>query len=321
VATALLCVLVAITGRIWLLGLVALAAFGELISGVRQNRLARRLATTGCDPKNIQKALLASWKRLGLVSPETSPLATKKAKNAQLQLTFLRPFLSGRVETPKMSVLQILGALGLYLGLFVFFVILLALAVGSGMMESTDRFNRGVAYHDEGKYDLAISEFTKAIEINPTYAEAYCNRGAAYHENGLYDQAISDYSKALEINPRDHMAYKNRGSAYYETHKYELAISDYTKAIEINPRDDIVYNDRGNAFSALGKIEQAISDYNKAIEINPASGMAYSNRALAYFLEARYSKAWDDVHKAQSLGFEVPQELLNSLRQASGRQE
>ena len=62
-------------------------------------------------------------------------------------------------------------------------------------------FNQGIAYIDKAQYDLAISDFNKALDINPRDAEAYCNRGIAYREKGQYDQAISDYTKAIELNP------------------------------------------------------------------------------------------------------------------------
>jgi len=56
-----------------------------------------------------------------------------------------------------------------------------------------------------------ISEYTKAIELNPKFAMAYVKRGMAYHKKGQYDQAISDFNKAIELNPEYAKAYSNRG--------------------------------------------------------------------------------------------------------------
>ncbi len=44
-------------------------------------------------------------------------------------------------------------------------------------------YNRGLEYQRKGQYDKAISDYTKAIEINPKYAVAYYNRGLAYKKN------------------------------------------------------------------------------------------------------------------------------------------
>jgi Flp pilus assembly protein TadD len=61
-------------------------------------------------------------------------------------------------------------------------------------------------------------------------AELYNRRGIAYEEKGQHDQAISDYNKALEINPRLADAYNNRGVAYYFKGEYEKSWEDVKKA-------------------------------------------------------------------------------------------
>ncbi len=113
-------------------------------------------------------------------------------------------------------------------------VVTLLLMVGCTTMErvSGDAAGytlRGVVYFEKGQYDDAISDYTKALEINPRYAVAFNNRGNAYQGKGQYDQAISDYNKALEINPRFALAYYNRGLAYARKGQHDQAISDYNK--------------------------------------------------------------------------------------------
>ncbi|MHC4595597.1 MAG: tetratricopeptide repeat protein [Planctomycetota bacterium] len=51
------------------------------------------------------------------------------------------------------------------------------------------------AYNNKGEYEHAIAEFTKALEINPSLAEAYNNRGFAYYRKGEYDRAWEDVHK------------------------------------------------------------------------------------------------------------------------------
>ena len=87
--------------------------------------------------------------------------------------------------------------------------------------------NHGLAYRDEGDYDRAIESFTKAIELNPNYAEAYNNRGNAYRDNGNFDRAIADYTKAIELKPDFVEAYNHRDDAYYAKGDYDHAIVEY----------------------------------------------------------------------------------------------
>lgn len=41
--------------------------------------------------------------------------------------------------------------------------------------------NRGLAYHNKGDYDSAISYYTSVIELDPKYLNAYYNRGTGCH--------------------------------------------------------------------------------------------------------------------------------------------
>tara|TARA_Y100001968_G_C19271517_1_gene674497 strand:- start:224 stop:826 length:603 start_codon:yes stop_codon:yes gene_type:complete len=136
--------------------------------------------------------------------------------------------------------------------------------------ESADfYYNKGMLKHYlEEDYSGAISDYTKAIEINPRYAKAYLNRGSA--KSGLtdYSGAISDYSKAIEINPRYPNAYLNRGIAKDKLKDYYGAISDYTKAIEINPKYSEAYSNRGiSKGQGFQDNKGACDDFKKAASL------------------------------------------------------
>ncbi len=129
-------------------------------------------------------------------------------------------------------------------------------------------YQRGNAYGAEGEYDLAIADFTKAIEIHPDFAKAYSERGLVYIRKGEYDLAIADYTKAIEIDPKDASAYNSRGVAYGYKSEYDLAIADYTKAIEIDSHSAEAYYNRGFAYKAQGRKGDAIADFVKFIALN-----------------------------------------------------
>lgn len=145
---------------------------------------------------------------------------------------------------------------------------------GSAYMNK-EFFDRAIYSNKEGspiivrssiQFDRAISDFNKALEINPRYAEVYLNRGAAYAAKGFYDQAISDYNKALQINPRDNNAYCNRGLAHREKGEFDQAISDFNKALEINPMDAWAYYDKGGVCETIGRVREAVEAYKACIQ-------------------------------------------------------
>ena len=91
-------------------------------------------------------------------------------------------------------------------------------------------FFKGAAFNLKGKWDDAIDEYTKAIEINPNFTMALNYRGIAYLNKGQHDKAISDCNTAIKLNPRLAMAYNNRGVSYFFKREYAKAWDDVHEA-------------------------------------------------------------------------------------------
>src|SRR5215831_2723818 len=85
---------------------------------------------------------------------------------------------------------------------------------------------------------LMLVRTAVAAETSSMDAEAYNNRGIAYYKQGQNDQAISDYTKALEINPRYAEAYSSRAYAYYYLKDYGRAWDDLYKAQKLGAKID-----------------------------------------------------------------------------------
>jgi len=161
-------------------------------------------------------------------------------------------------------------------------------------------YNRGCVKRKIGDYNGAISDYTKAIELDPNFLDAYYNRGNVRFDNGDYNGAISDYTKAIELNPNLVDAYYNRGNVKYKIGDYNGAISDYTKAIELNPTA-FLYSNRGSVKYKIGDYDGAISDYTKAIELNPNLASVYYNRGIAKKMKGDIEGANADFTKAKML--------------------
>ncbi|MDB9348060.1 tetratricopeptide repeat protein, partial [Nodularia spumigena] len=142
--------------------------------------------------------------------------------------------------------------------------------------------NRGLNYSEQKKWELALADYTKAIQINPEAALPYNNRGILYSEQKKWELALADYNQALQINPEYADAYNNRGILYSDQKKWELALADFTKAIQINPEYAQAYYNRAILYSEQKKWELALADYNQALQINPEYADAYNNRAILY---------------------------------------
>ncbi|NEW80971.1 MAG: tetratricopeptide repeat protein [Mariniphaga sp.] len=147
-------------------------------------------------------------------------------------------------------------------------------------------------------YSGAISDFTKAIELDPNKASYHYLRGASKSNLEDFSGAISDFSKSIEIDPIDAGAFYFRGNAKSHIKDYRGAISDFTKAIELDPKDADYNYLRGNAKSHIKDNRGAISDYTKAIELGPNEGSYYGNRGFAKGNLKDYTGAFADYYKA-----------------------
>lgn len=79
---------------------------------------------------------------------------------------------------------------------------------------------------------LAIKDYTKVLELkNDT--KVYLNRGSCYANIGKYNEAISDYSKYIEIYPGEANPYYYRALAYIEKNDKDKSAVDLKKACEM----------------------------------------------------------------------------------------
>jgi tetratricopeptide (TPR) repeat protein len=122
-------------------------------------------------------------------------------------------------------------------------------------------------YINSRSYADPMTFYNSAITKNSNSVIAYNNRGAAYHQQGLFDKAINDYTKAIELKPDYANAYNSRGNAFFIQKSYDKAIADYTKVIALKLADANTYNNRGAAYHYQGFFDKACIDFKKAEEL------------------------------------------------------
>ena len=64
-------------------------------------------------------------------------------------------------------------------------------------------YNHGLANSKKGELELAIADYTKAIELNSNFAEAYYNRGGTWLRLGEREKAKSDLATARHLENDD----------------------------------------------------------------------------------------------------------------------
>lgn len=138
--------------------------------------------------------------------------------------------------------------------------------------EAQQWYAKGESEYSNSDYASAVDNYTKAIGLDPNYAEAYHGRGMAYDDMRKYKEAIADYDKATQLNPQHTEAYNNRGLSKYKSGDLAGAVADLDRAIKLNPSYAIAYFNRGAVKKDRGDKNGAIADWTQAIKINPAYG-------------------------------------------------
>ncbi len=67
----------------------------------------------------------------------------------------------------------------------------------------------GIAVASRGLWREAIYRWQRAVELDPTYAEAYNDLAIAYEHEGEFDKARQAYEKALELEPANAIIKQN----------------------------------------------------------------------------------------------------------------
>ena len=165
--------------------------------------------------------------------------------------------------------------------------------------DATSYYDKGQEYWNAGDWAMAIGEYTKAIELNPDFTDAYFFRAYSYSELGQDQNAIPDYTKVIQLDPNWAMAYNNRAYNYGVLGQYQNAINDYTMAIQLEPRA-LSYNNRGVNYGELDQYQNAINDFTMAIQLEP-SAVYYTEREYYYNQFGQYQNALNDFTMAVQL--------------------
>ncbi len=134
--------------------------------------------------------------------------------------------------------------------------------------------DNGIYNFQDGKYEDAIENINKSLELKNDWAIPYFYRGAVYDAMEKYDEAMLDYTKALSIDDKMTDAYYNRAKIILsrkdiENPNIQNAINDLEKALELDNKFVDALFAMAAAYKKLGDYHKALSYLEKLLEIEP----------------------------------------------------
>ena len=118
-------------------------------------------------------------------------------------------------------------------------------------------YDMAVYFQKRNKHNLALQDFQKAIQSDPTDAKTYNAMGISYDKTGDYDQAIKCYEMSIRLDPEMASAYNNLGYSKMLKGDAEGAIEAYRQAIELDATNPRYRNNLCMVYAKSGKIDQA----------------------------------------------------------------
>lgn len=167
--------------------------------------------------------------------------------------------------------------------------------------EAARYFAEGLTKFDANDLRGALAAFTKAIQLDPTYAKAYVNRANIYDSLKQPERGLTEANEAIRLNPQLSNAYLIRGNCYEDMHQHKRAIEDYDEAIRLDPKNADAYSNRGVVYKKLGQNKSAIESYTQALEADPQYVPALTNRANLYQAMGKTELAKRDFARVQEL--------------------
>jgi superkiller protein 3 len=181
-------------------------------------------------------------------------------------------------------------------------------------------FWKGEALRGLGRYQKALDAYNrsleigpdKAIELNQSYAEAWCTKCKALSNvnlelsaeglNKTFEDAIRACDKAIAIDPENARFWSGKGFVLSQMamvtsdrSKYNESLQAYEKAIEAAGKNKTVLAEawygKGYTLNLMGNSDEAIKAHEKAIELNQSYAEAWVGKATALSRMERYDEA------------------------------
>ena len=176
----------------------------------------------------------------------------------------------------------------------------------------------GVILFQLKKYDQAIIQLKKSIEINPNYYQGYNSLGNIFFKKNDFNEALEAYQKAIDLKFDYHESYYNKGNVYLKLKQIDKALENYNLSTKFNSsylpaiksKVDIHYNFKNHKL-ALEEIQNFLS-------IEPNNALMYHRRGDIYAEISNLDLALQSYEKAQILNPDKPF-LLGSIQSTKNR--
>jgi adenylate cyclase len=155
-----------------------------------------------------------------------------------------------------------------------------------------------------GDVERADAKVSKALALDPNYADAHVAKAWILWRQRRLDEAIVEDERALAMNPALLGAYVNMGLVYRTLGRFEESLGFFDKAIRRSPNDPSVsasYAIKAGDHIALKQYDQAFASARRAIAISPDYALAHWYLITALVQTGQDSQAHEALRRYLAL--------------------
>jgi tetratricopeptide (TPR) repeat protein len=180
--------------------------------------------------------------------------------------------------------------------------------VTTSSLEALKAYSESVKISNEKGDMEALPLLQRAVELDPSFAEAYADLGISYSNLGQGSLARRNYQEAYELRERVSEAEKyNIMTNYYQdvTGELDKAAQQYELWIHDYPHFPDARNNLGTVYQALGQHEKTAELTREELQLQPDAAQVYGNLAFAYMALNRLDEARGTLDQALARKMDV----------------
>jgi tetratricopeptide (TPR) repeat protein len=162
-------------------------------------------------------------------------------------------------------------------------------------------------------FAVPINDLTAVIggqgNIRPGSPAHWVAQGSLADNRRQWDQAIAYYSQAIQLDPSYADAYIGLAGDYYEKGQYELEVKNSERAVQLDPGNADACYYLGTAYEDIGQLDKAIGQYLTTLKLDPNYKDALRDLALVYLARGNKSEATKLMPQLAKLNPRISQQL------------
>ena len=137
----------------------------------------------------------------------------------------------------------------------------------------------------------ADKEIRRAIELNPSYADAHRLHAEVLWQTGRLNEAIAETKLTLELDPLSLDNNDALGLEFFLARQYDRAVEQERKVLELDPNFIEAYYFRGVAYLNKSMYREGMVEFEKGVAISPVNTEALTGLGYGYAVSGRRAEA------------------------------